>query len=374
MSYSDKLSPSKGSIFSKWWFLILIVGGIVGTVVGIGLFGTIDLSGLLSSEVLTVILAVVLIGIFAKVFYDSHFMDYYLEVDYNNELHIGKKRGEFSFNLENKTFYGVDCGRIKVILLQGAVATHEKKVLAPSLTNTRLFSLQSFKGQRLRRIVLRGIPITDVNMILRLGWLGIENIEQQKAPTTVLNLKKLIRSPDWQGVIWLAPYVPDDIYKQFLFNERSLADIETTFEGTRDNLMRDFNSRLEELKTYYLHVGSEVFHQSAEVIRTTIESYETSAVLVTYMLSKHPSEVQDVLAAMGLESKRDFGSALEKKVREFEQLKDQLTRLGGVVGLTKPEVEEKISRLREGINTIKERIAHPSGKPEAEAAIQEVTG
>jgi hypothetical protein len=218
-------------------------------------------------------------------------------------------------------------------------------------------------------------------MILRLGWLGIEDIEQQKNPTVVSNLKKLISSPDWQGVIWLAPYVPDDIYQQFLFNEKSLADIEVTFEGARDNLMRDFNQRIEDLKTYYVHVGTEVFHQSVEVIRTTIESYEIAVVLVTYMLSKHPSEVQDVMAALDLESKRDsLPNVIEKKVREMEDMKEKMLRLGKVVGMASPELETKLAVLEEGFNEIRKKIgAHaPSGKPstqtEEEAALAEVRG
>jgi hypothetical protein len=56
----------------------------------------------------------------------------------------------------------------------------------------------------------------------------------------------------------------------------------------------------------------------------------------------------------------------------MEQLKDQLLRLGHVVGLSEPDVEEKISKLREGVNTIKEQIAKPGGKPELENALAQV--
>jgi hypothetical protein len=361
---AKKLSPSRGGLIGRRWFIFLIIIGIVASGVGLYYFGTVSLDFLFSNESIATITAIVIIAFVTKIIYDSHFTDYYLETNFNNEVKLGKKRGEFSFNLEGKNFYGVDCGSIKVILLQGTVANHEKKVLTPSMSGSRIFSLQSLKGQKLNRLILRGVPITSVNTIITLGWLGFEEIEKNIHSTTVANLKNMITSPDWGGVIWVAPYVPDDIYKQFLFNEKSLAEIETTYEGKTDNILRDFNARMDQLKSYWLHVGSEVFHQGAEIIKTTIQSYELAAVLVNYMLSKHPSEVQDTIQALNLEAKIDtLPQVFEKEVRKMETMKDSFVRLGKVFGMEPKEVEEKIGGLAKAFTGLEQKIKGVAGKP-----------
>jgi hypothetical protein len=364
MSYAKKLSPARGGLLGKRWFILLIIIGIIASAVGLYYFGTVSLDFLFSNESIITITAIVMIAFVTKIIYDSHFIDYYLETDFNNEIKLGKKKGEFSFNLEGKNFYGVDCGSTKLILLQGTVANHEKKVLTPSMSGGRIFSLQSLKGQKLNRLILRGVPITNLNTIITLGWLGFEDIEKNLHSPTVTNLKNMITSPDWTGVIWVAPYVPDDIYKQFLFNEKSLAEIETTYEGKTDTILRDFNARIDDLKSYYLHVGSEVFHQSAEIIKTTIQSYELAAILVNYMLSKHPSEVQDTIQALNLEAKIDtLPNVIEKELRKWEQMKEQLVRFGKVFGLQPQEVEEKVSALSKLVSSAQQKIKAVTGKP-----------
>jgi hypothetical protein len=373
MSYAEKLSPARGGLLGRRWFLFLILVGIIASGIGLYYFGTVSLGFLFSNESIVTITATVIIAFIAKIIYDSHFTDYYLETDFNNEIKLGKKKGEFSFNLEGKNFYGVDCGSTKIILVQGTVANHEKKVLTPSMGGGRVFSLQSLKGQKLNRLVLRGVPITNVNTIITLGWLGFEDIEKGTYSVTVSNLKKLITSPDWARVIWVAPYVPDDIYKQFLFNEKSLAEIETTYEGKLDNILREWNARIDTLKSYYLHVGSEVFHENIEIIKTTIQSYELAAVLVNYMLSKHPSEVQDTIQALNLEAKIDsLPNVIERELRKFEQMKDQLVRFGKVVGLQPQEVEEKVSVLRQALSGLEQKIRPPAGKPAPRPAEEQV--
>lgn len=340
---AKNLSPAKGGFIRKRWFIVLVIIGIIGAVAGVYYFGTFPIEVLFSDEVLVAVTVTALVSFVAKILYDSHFVDYYVETDFNSEIKLGKKKGEFSFDLENKTFYGVDCGSTKIILLQGSPANHEKKIVTPSFSKGRVFSLQSLQGRKVNRLVLRGVPITSPNTIISLGWLGNPDVE--KSVNVSNKLRQMITSPDWSSVIWLAPYIPDDLYKQFIFNEKSLAEIETTYEGKTDNLLRDFNARVGELKNYWLHVGTEVFHESIETIKTTIESYELAAVLVTYMLKKHPSEVQDAIAALNLEAKIDsLPSVIEKKLREIEQFRDQLVRLGGVVGLQPAEVEEKVGK------------------------------
>lgn len=359
---AKNLSPAKGGFIRKRWFIILVIIGIIASIVGLYYFGTFPVEVLFSNEMLITITVTVVVSFIAKVIYDSHFVDYYVETDFNNEIKVGKKKGEFSFDLESKTFYGVDCGLTKIILLQGSPANHEKKIVTPSFSKGRIFSLQSLQGRKVNRLVLRGVPITSSNTIINLGWLGNPDVEKN---VNVSNkLKQLITSPDWSSVIWLAPYIPDDLYKQFLFQEKSLAEIETIYEGKTDNILREFNARIDELKNYWLHVGTEVFHESIETIKTTIESYELAAVLVTYMLKKHPSEVQDAIAALNLEAKIDsLPSVIEKQLRQMEQIKDQFLRLGAVVGIQPAETEEKLGALTQAVHAIRKRLPGTTGKP-----------
>lgn len=369
-AYARKLSPARGNIFTRYWFIIIFAAAAIAIIIGLGIFGTLDISGLFSHQVLLAILCLLSGAVIVKVFSDSRFIDYSLETDYNSELKLGKKRGEFSLNIEGKTFYGVDCGGTKLILLQGAPANHEKKVLTPSISSGKIFSLQSFRGRKLNRLVLRGIPVTDVNVIIRLGWMGIEAVESnQQSSKTVTNLKNLITSSEWGGVIWVAPCIPDDLYKQFLFNEKSLSQIETIYEGKLTNIGKDFNHRLEELKEYFHHTGSEVLHQSVEIVKTTIESYEIAFGLITYMLAKNPQEIQDAMTALNLEANKDsLPDVMERKLREIERLKDMFERVGAVIGAAPPEVKTQLTTIEKTMQGLRNTIDKLRGPKPVEAS------
>jgi hypothetical protein len=377
-SYVQKLSPAKGSIFTRWWFLIIVSVGIAVMLGLLARFGTINLSGLFSGQVAVIMLVIVLIFIFAKVIYDSHFVDYYLESAYNHEVYMGKKRGEFTFTLEGRTFHVVDCGKIKLVLLQGTVGNHEKKVVTPSISRAgKIFTIQSLRGQRLKKLVLRGVPITDVAKIRRLGWIGNTAISEGKDATTSKNIESMIKSPDWTGVIWIAPSVPDEVYKQFLFNETTLAEIETTYQANQDLMLHEFNERVDQLKTHFTEVSSELLHETMEVMRVSASSFEDAGVMVAFMLGKHPSEIQDAMSALNLEANiGTLPSVLEKKAQEIERVTEALRRMGRAIGMAPSELEEQIEKMTEAFKRSKKKekqLTPPQQRAVAALASEEKT-
>lgn len=356
-----KLSPSKGTFLSKWWLFVLIGISIILALVGLASFGTVDLSFFVSDAFVGGVLVMIVTALLAKMIWEGHYVEYFLETDFNHEVKIGKKRGEFSFNLEGRTFYGVDCGAIKIILLQGTVSIHEKKVQIPA-TN-KGFSLQSFSGKKIGRLVLRALPIKDVDMILRLGWLGNDDIAKKKKIDTCNYLIKMMQSPQWAGVIWAAPSIPTELYKQYLYQEESLAYIECTYEAKITALSRESNERLTELKEYYLHIGSEVFHRACNIIKTSIQSYELAVNLVNYMFSQEPSRLQDTMAALNLESKtKTIQDVLRDELRKIEEMREIIQGYSAAIGLTPTEKEEqsKIEQLYERLKAMPETIGKKS--------------
>lgn len=347
--------------------LAMYVGGIaiLALAILLQLYGTLSIEEVVNSTTVQYLVGVVLIVIIARQVWESTFPRYSIEYDYNNEVDMGRKRGEFNFSLEGKTFYGVDCGGVKIILLQGTVAPHEKRLLSPQKKGGRVFTIQRLAGRKLKRLVLRGVPINDPNMIIRLGFLGRDDVLGNQ--NIVNNLQRMLTSADWSSVVWLAPHLPDELYKQFLFQERSFSEIETTYEGRLDNLIVEFNDRVIELKNHYMSVSMNIFYGMLKSIRTVIGSSDQAMLIVNYLLGKRPKEVEDALTALHLEGGTErLRRAMTDKVQDLEDAKDLSKRLTALFAET-PKGASGFGRLGEKVAAmVKKPKAHPE-TPEASA-------
>jgi hypothetical protein len=356
---SSLVSLTRKKISFRWLAFLIVVVAVVVSAVLLKLYGTVPIEEAVTSPsaeyAFGLAFTAFLVAALSYSFWNMRFPQYNLEYDYNSEVEVGRKKGEFTFNLEGRVFHGVDCGGVKIVLLQGTPANHEKKVLVPQRRSGTLFTIQNLSGRRMKRLVLRGIPITDANLIVRLGWLGdkemLANTQVQE------NLKRLITSASWSSTVWIAPNIPDTLYQQFIFQEKTLAQIETTFEGRIDNLTKDYNDRVEELKNHYMQVSMDVFFSMVKSIRTVIGNADQAILIVLYLLGKRPKEVEDALSALHLEGGTEhLRKALSDKVAEFEELRDMVERLNALFGPAPQPLKEEVSALKKIVSTVASKV------------------
>lgn len=348
------VKPRKVS--SRTFMLCVAGAAVLATLLLIEFTGTrIDVPSL-QEDYAPVLAAAAVILPMAYGIYILRFPKVALEVDYNNEVALGRKRGELTFSLEGKTFNGVDCGKLKVIFLHGAVKSHEKRVYKPQ-RHYRGEGIKRLTGRKIDRIVERGVPVTDAQDIVELGWIGREVLGDPDRKDQLINH---IKQPGWEGVIWLAPYIPDELYRSFLFQEKTLPEIESLYEGRLDSLTRNFTKRVTSLKDHYRLKTSVAMYEMVDVISDQFTSVTQAMSIVNYMLKRHPREVADTITALRLEGGLEkFKTVFEKKVGEFEEFKEYVERLAETMGWKPPEEAARPApRARRGL---RERLTAVTG-------------
>lgn len=360
MSYVRTLQPAKYSFVQANAKKIFVITFAITLITALEALGTVRIENYVTVEMLTGVAGVIMVLAVAYLAWLGHFPKEYVEPSYNHEAYVGRKRGEFRFELHGKTFHGVDCGGQKIVLLQGTVANHEKKVVKPQKKGA-FYSLGSLTGRPVERLVIRGTPIVNPVDVVELGWLGKKEVVEN--PAVKANLERLIQSPSWAGTIWIAPYIPDGLYKQFLFNEKTLGEIETEYEGRIGAVTRDFNDRVRALKNHYMTVSSNVFFQMVKTVRNVIGASDNAMLIVLYLLEKKPQEIQDAVTALRLEGGTGrLHRAIEKKLSEFEEIRKMIPRLEEIFGRATPEkVEMEVSALKRMYEGLKEKVKTVTG-------------
>jgi len=308
----------------------------------------------------------------------------YLWIEWNRWQKIGRVRpGYFKFKLLGRELKGIDCGRKKIVFLEGDPEDYEVSVSDKTEKFTRIFGpsleqrvLGTFFKPKYKVYAAR--ILEDPDEIVKIGWGGkktfVVNEEtgeifegspslEEKLPDGVLTKQEALREiiSKMKNVIWVVPRWRTTDLKKLAEGEINYIDVMVDAERAVRNLS--------DLTHYMLEAYRRRVHKSIMVsllshldtTRQAFDEVDSAFAILAHLYNVDIGEIKRSLSAAGIKLDEKIEDALEQWLNQYErrmQLLERYKKITSPTGGTR-------SRRRRGIAERLKQVITPS-REEAE--------
>ena len=297
----------------------------------------------------------------------------YLWVDWNKWQRVGRVRpGYFSFKLLGREFKGINCGRKKIVFLEGDPEDYEVNVSDRTETITRFFErsleqrvLGTFFKPKYKAYIAR--VIDDPEEIVNIGWGGEKQFEvndegeiwersnplDERLPGSVLTKREALIGivSKMKNVIWVVPRWKKTDLRKLAEGEMSYIDVMVDAERERRNLVNMSHYIIKALRT---RIGRSILVSLLSHLDATKQSYEevdAAFTILAYLFNVDVGEIKKALSAANIRIGENPEEVLEQWLNREERRRALMERYRKLIstapkrGKRKESLAEKIRKL-----------------------------
>ena len=297
----------------------------------------------------------------------------YLWVDWNRWQRVGRVRpGYFSFKLLGREFKGINCGRKKIVFLEGDPEDYEVNVSDRTETITRFFErsleqrvLGTFFKPKYKAYIAR--VIDDPEEIVNIGWGGEKQFEvndegeiwersnplDEKLPGSILTKREALIGivSKMKNVIWVVPRWKATDLRKLAEGEMSYIDVMVDAERERRNLVNMSHYIIKALRT---RIGRSILVSLLSHLDATKQSYEevdAAFTMLAYLFNVDVGEIKKALSAANIRIGENPEEVLEQWLNREERRRALMERYRKLIstapkrGKRKESLAEKIRKL-----------------------------
>jgi len=297
----------------------------------------------------------------------------YLWVDWNKWQRVGRVRpGYFSFKLLGREFKGINCGRKKIVFLEGDPEDYEVNVSDRTETITRFFErsleqrvLGTFFKPKYKAYIAR--VIDDPEEIVKIGWGGEKQFEvsdegeiwersnplDERLPGSVLTKREALIGivSKMKNVIWVVPRWKKTDLRKLAEGEMSYIDVMVDAERERRNLVNMSHYIIKALRT---RIGRSILVSLLSHLDATKQSYEevdAAFTILAYLFNVDVGEIKKALSAANIRIGENPEEVLEQWLNREERRRALMERYRKLIstapkrGKRKESLAEKIRKL-----------------------------
>ena len=297
----------------------------------------------------------------------------YLWVDWNKWQRVGRVRpGYFSFKLLGREFKGINCGRKKIVFLEGDPEDYEVNVSDRTETFTRFFErsleqrvLGTFFKPKYKAYIAR--VIDDPEEIVNIGWGGEKQFEisnegeiwekinplDEKLPGSNLTKREALVGivSRMKNVIWVVPRWRTTDLKKLAEGEMSYIDVMVDAEKERRNLVNMSHYIIKALRT---RIGKSILISLISHLDATKQSYEevdAAYAMLARLFGVSTEEIKRALAAANIKIGENVEDAIEQWLNREERKRALMERFHKIYyspsrgGKKKESLAERIKKF-----------------------------
>ena len=314
----------------------------------------------------------------------------YLWSEWNKWQKIGRVRpGYFTFRLLGREFKGVNCGRKKIVFLEGDPEDYEINISDRSVMMPRFFGvsleqrvLGVFFKPKYKAYAAR--VIEDPDEIINIGWGGEAEFDvdevsgevyekrnplDEKLPGSVLTRREALRGiiSRMKNIIWVVPRWRTTDLKRLAEGEIGYMDIMVESERRVRNIT---NLAHYILKAYRNRIGKSILVSlisHLDACKQGFEEVDAAYTMLSYLFNVDVNEIKRSLAAAGIKLGEKPEEVLESWISQLERRMALLDRYRRVVSPSPKRGKERKKGL---IEKIKQMIPQRE-KTEEEKVVEE---
>jgi len=305
----------------------------------------------------------------------------YLWVEWGRWQKIGKVRpGYFKFRLLGREFKGIDCGRKKIVFLEGDPEDYEVSVTDKSETFSRVFGpslehrvLGTFFKPKYKVYAAR--ILDDPDDIVKVGWGGKRtfavdeetgevlegNLElEEKLPDSVLTKRDVLREiiSKMKNVVWVVPRWRATDLKKLAEGEINYMDVMVEAERAVRNLSDITHYMLEAYRTRVHKSIMTSLMAHLDTCRLAYDEIDSAYAVLAHLYGVDISEMKRSLSAAGIKSGEKIEDVVEQWLSQYERRRQLLERYRKVASLSVPRRQRGKSmaeRLKQAVSGLMKR-------------------
>ena len=305
----------------------------------------------------------------------------YLWVEWGRWQKIGKVRpGYFKFRLLGREFKGIDCGRKKIVFLEGDPEDYEVSVTDKSVTFSRVFGpslehrvLGTFFKPKYKVYAAR--ILDDPDEIVNVGWGGKKTFAvdeetgevfegapelEEKLPDSILTKRDVLREiiSKMKNIVWVVPRWRATDLKRLAEGEIHYMDVMVEAERAVRNLSDITHSMLEAYRTRVHKSIMTSLMAHLDTCRMAYDEIDSAFAVLAHLYGVDISELKRSLSAAGIKSGEKIEDVVEQWLSQYERRKQLLERYRKVVFPPVPRKQRGKSmaeRLKQAVSGLIER-------------------